>query len=162
MKKLLLVSLPLLAFAFSCTLFGDNITIRNNSSYSVTFEFSRGNRDTHTLASGRTRTFSASDASVRTFSTNPSGGRVSFRRPERFEGVFFDTVPYSLDVRNTLDFSITLSERNGHMATSEITVNADETIIAGNIYTSRPRFLTEPPARVNYVISGGVILVTIY
>jgi len=158
-KSVFLVMSAIVFLLASCDLFGGNITIYNSSSYPVTFEFSRGNRDIHSLSSGRTGTFSASTAFLERFS---SEGRVSYRMSDRYTGEFFDTVPYLLEIRNTLSILVTVSERNGFMDMGEIIVNPHEVLTAGSIYTSRPGFITDPPARIDYAAGGSMMVVIIY
>ena len=146
----------------SCDLFRNDITIHNNSSHTVTFNFTNGNNRNHNLESGKTRTFCSSNGRVRSFSSTPP--RVSYRIQGN-TGEFFDSPALLLNVRNTLDISIRFSEGHGFMDTSEAIINADEVITVGNIYVPthrHPRFITEPSARINYLISGDVMFVTIY
>ena len=157
MKKLLLaVFLPLLVF--SCALIDDNTTIYNNSSYPVTFEFINVNTGKHTIGSGKTETYYSHGASIK-FSHD--SGRVSYKKIEDYKGEFFDTVPLPLNINNTLSVSIILSEKNGCMD-NDISINANETKIDGEIYTSNPTFISTPSAKISYFVDSNMMYVTVY
>jgi hypothetical protein len=147
--------------SMSCGAFGDNIIISNNSDYPVTFKFLSGNSNTHILNSNETEKYYASSSTLSFYKSDPP--RVTYKMASDSDGEFINTLPIALEIRNTLDFPITLSEKSNYMDMQTIRVDANETKFSENIYSKNPDFIVSPLAKVNFIVSEkNIMYVTIY
>jgi hypothetical protein len=146
----------------SCSFFGDNITIINNSDYQVTFKFLKGNDNTHVLNPGKTEKYYAHSSSLSFYKSDPP--RVAYKIINDSEGEFIDAIPIILETRNTLDFPVALSEKNNYMDLPTITISSGEIKLTGNVYSKTPNFIVSPLAKVDFVINTekNIMYVTIH
>jgi hypothetical protein len=110
MKKTgLFVIFPFLLF--SCDFSAQKyVKISNNSLYEVTFRLKGYNGGTYTLPPGESDDFKP-EMSLESFTASPS--RVSFRENSEVEWEFYDTLPITLNIHNTLLVPVELSARGG-------------------------------------------------
>jgi hypothetical protein len=164
MKNLLLV-LALVTLLLACdngnepSIF-DNTTIQNSSSYSVEFEFLNGNSRTFNISPLETVYCYSHGAKLRKFTFH--NGRVSYKLVSDYSGEFYNTIPIAMNIRNTLDIPVTLSEKNNCMDIVSIIIDTKEIKDIGNIYTKTPMFITSPSVNTNYIINNEIMYVTIF